>query len=79
MLYEKLIDEIIEKSRTKYMQSTFKFLKGELLVKTAYNISVDEDMQLLYDPETDEVDREYVRNIYILITNIVGILIWGII
>jgi hypothetical protein len=65
VVYNKLLEILIEKSRTKYMQSTFKFLKGELLVKTAHNISVDEDMQLLYDPETDEVDREYVRNIYI--------------
>ena len=65
VVYEKLLDEIIEKSRTKYMNTTFKFLKGELLVKTASNVCVDEDMILLYDPESDVVDREYVRNIYI--------------
>ena len=65
VVYERLLDEIIEKSRTKYMNTTFKFLKGELLVKTANNVCVDEDMILLYDPETDNSDREYVRNIYI--------------
>jgi len=37
------------------MNTTFKFIKGELLVKTANNVCVDEDMILL---------REYVRNIY---------------
>ena len=64
VVYDKLLELLIEKSRSKYMETTFKFLKGELLVKTAHNISVDEDMILLYDPETDSSDREYVRNIY---------------
>ena len=65
VVYDKLLELLIEKSRSKYMETTFKFLKGELLVKTAHNISVDEDMILLYVPETDSSDREYVRNIYI--------------
>ena len=64
-LYDKLLNMLVEKSRTKYMNTTFKYLKGEILVKTAQNISVDADMILLYDPETDNSDREYVRNIYI--------------
>ena len=65
VMFDKLLDQITEKYRTQYTQTTFKFLKGELLVKTAKNVCVDEDMILLYDPDSDSSDREYVRNIYI--------------
>tara|TARA_B100001142_G_C13983692_1_gene519849 strand:+ start:87 stop:404 length:318 start_codon:yes stop_codon:yes gene_type:complete len=64
-VYEKLMDEIIEKSRTKYMNSIFKFIKGELLVKTAKNVTIDEDMILIYNLDTHSYEREPWRNIYI--------------
>ena len=35
VVYEKLLDEIIEKSRTKYMNTTFKFLKGGTISKNS--------------------------------------------
>ena len=64
-LFDKLNDILINDSFTKFHATTFKFLKGELIVKTAKNIDVDEDMILLYDESTGQNDREYVRNVYI--------------
>jgi len=64
-LFDKLNEMLINDSFTKFQETTFKFLKGELIVKTAQNIDVDEDMVLLYDESTGENDREYVRNVYI--------------
>jgi hypothetical protein len=64
-LFDTLNEMLINDSINKFQETTFKFLKGELIVKTAQNIEVDEDMVLLYDEITDTNDREYVRNVYI--------------
>jgi hypothetical protein len=64
-LFDKLNEMLINDSINHFQKTTFKFLKGELIVKTAKNIDIDEDMVLLYDEITGESDREYVRNVYI--------------
>ena len=64
-LFDKLNEMLINDSINHFQETTFKFLKGELIVKTAQNIDVDEDMVVLYDEHTGESDREYVRNVYI--------------
>ena len=64
-LFDKLNKMLINDSINHFQETTFKFLKGELIVKTAQNIEVDEDMVVLYDEHTGENDREYVRNVYI--------------
>ena len=64
-LFDKLNEMLINDSINHFQETTFKFLKGELIVKTAQNIDVDEDMVVLYDEHTGENDREYVRNVYI--------------
>jgi hypothetical protein len=64
-LFDKLNEMLINDSINHFQKTTFKFLKGELIVKTAQNIEVDEDIVLLYDENTGENDREYVRNVYI--------------
>ena len=56
---------LINDSINHFQETKFKFLKGELIVKTAQNIDVDEDMVVLYDENSGENDREYVRNVYI--------------
>ncbi len=64
-LFDKLNEMLTNDSINHFQETTFKFLKGELIVKTAQNIDVDEDMVVLYDEHTGESDREYVRNVYI--------------
>ena len=64
-VFDKLNEMLINDSINHFQKTTFKFLRGELIVKTAKNIDIDEDMVLLYDENTGESDREYVRNVYI--------------
>ena len=64
-LFDKLNEMLTNDSINHFQETTFKFLKGELIVKTAQNIDVDENMVVLYDEHTGESDREYVRNVYI--------------
>jgi hypothetical protein len=64
-LYEKLNDLLVKDSINHFEEFIYKFLKGELIVKTAKNIDIDEDMVLLYDESNGENNREYVRNVYI--------------
>jgi len=64
-LFDILNEMLINDSINMFQETIFKFLKGELIVKTAQNIEVDEDMVLLYDEISGENDREYVRNVYI--------------
>jgi hypothetical protein len=64
-LFDKLNELLINDSINHFQETTFKFLKGELIVKTAKNIDIDEDIVPLYNENTCESDREYVRNVYI--------------
>ena len=66
-MFYKLNEILINDSINHFQETKFKFLKGELIVKTAKNIDIDEDMVLLYDENTcdSDSDREYVRNVYI--------------
>jgi hypothetical protein len=64
-LFYKLIDLLVKYSIIHFQECTHKFLKGELIVKTAKNIDIDEDMERVYDESTGENYRVYVRKVYI--------------
>ena len=59
IVYDKLLQILIEKSRTKYMETTFKFLN---------KVYVYEDMILMYHPETDTTDISTPNILVILIS-----------
>jgi hypothetical protein len=58
-LFDKLNDLLVKDSMNHFKETIFKNLNCELIVKTAENVDVDEDMVVLYG------DRQYVRNVYI--------------
>jgi hypothetical protein len=64
-LFDKLNELLINDSINHFQETIFKYLNGEIIVKTAKSVDVDEDMVVLYDESTGESNREYVRNVYI--------------
>jgi hypothetical protein len=58
-LFDKLNDLLVTDSMNHFKETIFNNLNCELIVKTAENVDIDEDMVVLYG------DRQYVRNVYI--------------
>lgn len=63
MLREKIMNLLIEDARCDYLNNHYQDLKTELLLATAKNVEIYEDMHLVL--HADGPDRELVRDIYI--------------